>query len=766
MSTVEKNVQGKMNVKEGKRERTPMTPKQKRRYERNQARRQKKKADRKVVRKPKNPGLNKYRKETGSVLIDPSVAPQRSSTAIQKMSGQTDVLSWVALPDDASFNQFVYGIVFYLTNLGYGSANDPATLQYPYQLANFLKQLMANAMSQSTYIATRAPRWLHILLNMLNPVVIAVRTGKVSFSWDMSVYSTTIPAIIAGSPSSTFGVPATGVSGTLAYGSIGAPLPYDQAMGTVAYNKMLEFSSTLGGNMFEIIDIASPIKPWLSDFSMFSQNYADFGSATALGGQSSSVYSVKKVACPMAATFVYYTEGYGCTQTELRSTATSPRYFASRLLTVKDENQLRCKFRPYFKPIDINDVYDLLSTIMGRAFEQQQSSSVEHVTYTPCPLSGSEVFIMLRALIASIMGASWVGDVNFPAFLPLQWQTAMGSSVTIQSTWLIPTFLIENLACLGAQEVNVAESKSDVVKSKYRNQSMTWIPIFGTYDDQRSVYDYTVTLSDGSTASLYNTNPVNGGAAFSQSSLLLLETSDQYILANGDNLSGAVGLWNDWVGTVNNNVQLSTWNSERGQVAIGLLTRTRYCIAVQSTQDRLARKKKNETFMVKRRERVGSKTIDMAVEVPSYRSRLKVTRVEPVSGTTDWSVVGVSSNESIPPPVFNYFAAMVLPKIRADTDGTNYVPEIKNSAQMAFMEPYGIPASNSASRDGSNTDTTITLSDMWVSAANNVTTAGADLSALPWTQLRAELTKMGSGGWLGSLVGDALSALAGNLIPI
>jgi len=173
-------------------------------------RRQKRMKKANTVAKPdkfKQNAIKKYQKETGSKGLDPAIAPELPITAKQIIPNMTDVLPYVSEASDAFFNEFIVGLVLALTSRGYGTRVSQES--YPYYLANYLKVLFYQVMTQMTLSTTRAPRWLHILTQMLSPVTIPVRTGHMQYSWNVSNYQQSVPPILTYSTTTfNFGVPA------------------------------------------------------------------------------------------------------------------------------------------------------------------------------------------------------------------------------------------------------------------------------------------------------------------------------------------------------------------------------------------------------------------------------------------------------------------------------------------------------------------------------------------------------------------------------
>jgi len=144
-------------------------------------------------------------------------------------------------------------------------------------------------------------------------------------------------------------------------------------------------------------------------------------------------------------------------------------------------------------------------------------------------------------------------------------------------------------------------------------------------------------------------------------------------------------------------------------------------------------------------------------EIVPYSSRIKIARLDPASGTRGYSEVGISSNHNVPPPYYEFFQSMVLPKIVLPSN-LNEVTPSRLTQQFVTFEPYYIASSRSVETgEGS----TMTLADRWIQVANMITVNGVGLDALTWTDTLRLLRQGGHGGWLGSLLGDAAAAMTG-----
>jgi len=316
---------------------------------------------------------------------------------------------------------------------------------------------------------------------------------------------------------------------------------------------------------------------------------------------------------------------------------------------------------------------------------------------------------------------------------------------------MLPTVFIENLRALGVVTIDIEKNGGP----KFKNQTWIRAPVYGTYDDYRSQYNYNITIN-GEEVSLYNLTPENGGT-FRQSDLLVtgLEESNIYINPSGEPLAEVIKGWNDWVGGLTSSIQMDTFAPESTPRLLKLTQVSRLTTAVSVQQNQELRDKPKK-IQLTRKQRSGSKTIDVPYEVTPYSQRhVGVTQVKPIVGTTDYQEISLCSNQCLPAPIYTMINNWVTPKyVFSDIESAASVLN-QEATRINIFEPYNIPSSTSAGQGR------ITLSTHWQALAESVTAPGIGLDAIPMTKVLDEMNKAGVGGFFGSLIGEAAAAATG-----
>jgi len=712
-----------------------------------------------------------YKKKTGAQGMVVGIAPQLPVSSYDTVPNEVTTINWKSYISDEAVNSVIAAIVQYVSLYGYSVLGDG---NYPFYLGNYLKGILVSVISQTTPATASGPRFLHILAQMLTPSKVKWKTGHINYNWDTSSLTTVFPDQVAQLKFTKCGTPQ---SGSYGFGVLDiSPPTYTVENGLAAYMSFISFCANNRPDslMATVENILADLPQWKRDVSVFSVTRPQVTNCVFnLGGQDAALSNPKKIVSPISAVFVSATasDGFYTSSVESYCYSTTPRYFANRLLSLEDPFMLRSKMRSLFKPVDVNDVFDLLSNIIGRAFEKQATFNGNNAQFQPCPLTGPEVFMILRALVSVIAGGDYASDYlgfnNF--FFPMQYAPAQADVTLAVSTMNLPTFLIENLRDLGLATIDGFKAHNN--DPKYKNQCMLWVPVFGTYDPTRAVYDYDVTIN-GVVQPLYSPVPP-GTPGFRQDDLNVYNTNF-FICPTGNALSSAVGIWNNWVSNLTNCVQLSPFAAQKAESCLGLLAYTRYCkpeeIGAESAINaRLQLERHGMCFdnglecykvPVVRTNSKG-KGGDF-ITVPTYRARLGVApKAKPSGGTNDYSEYAVSANQRFKSSLLTYVNLMILPKILLSFDYQDIQTNaIIQQQSTLYYEPYAIYDSKDAQSPGF-TPRTLTLQQKWAAVADYITVPGVGLEANEWVKVHEQLRKNGNGGWLGTLLGDTAAAMTG-----
>jgi len=711
------------------------------------------------VRKPNPIIKKKFEEDTGSRGMNVTVAKQIPSTQSLKLPGQIQAIPVRVRFNNDALDQVIIAFIQYMTLHGYGTSQDQSS--YPYHLACQLKKIIFQVISQTTPQTIRGPRFLHVLCQMLSPVIVYHRTGQLSYEWNLDDTSDIINfLVIPGLSGYHMGIASATVPGSYAFSTIQNPLPYTPESGEAAYQAMLTFLSGTDQTQMTIVeDITADLKPFRNDTSTFSVALNGLMPSTVIGGQDLIISNPRKVTCPIAAVFSLWDTYY--TSVEAAVYSTTPRFFATRLMTMTDPFRLRSKYRSIFKPIDANDLYDLTCMIVGRAFEKLYTTGNQIANYVPCSLSGAEFFILLRTALSTINGAMYATDYlgQNSTFRPFQYPSAQGNIAATVSTMLLPSYVVENIKNLGMKSIDIQQTKNG--DAKFRNQTMIWVPVYGTYQNERQNYDFDLTLNT-LTLPMFS-NPMNG-ATFAQDTLNILSGpgTNTFILPTGERLAAAVENWNHYISKVTSCVQVASLVADGVQIGMPLLTYSRYVSNYvfgeqtnSATPSEVYINEKGQQVYRLKVVRTKSKKVEEIDEVVSYKSRLGVDpSVTPVN-FRDYTEEAITSNQPILSAFFELASGMVLPKFYGDQQ---YTMVQRAYARNFTFEPYMVVNSQDNDR---TTGPSITLLQRWKSIADKVTVNGIGLESNWWTKTLDIMNDKGSGGFLGSLIGDTLSMITG-----
>jgi len=436
---------------------------------------------------------------------------------------------------------------------------------------------------------------------------------------------------------------------------------------------------------------------------------------------------------------------------DARITATSPRYLGYRAPLMVSHRVFRNKVKPIFKPIDFNDLFDSLSFQIGRAVELALDSNVNTNLTLPCPLTGADVAMILRASLGITPCAGMASDVYFQGFIPLQYHTCMATTATAVRNWSIPKFFAENLRALRMTGIDM----KDKVKERKDYQQLLFIPVYGTYQDVRQSWQFTYGNSLQPLYSEAETQP------FRISDLTIINQSGAYMAPVGNTLSEAITAWNNWFAQLSAVCRPDIISSANTNSALNATLYTRIVTEIPQPANMLLTDKPKIPVPEKR----GSQR-----PIRSFRSLVRVVKaVAPVNNFTQQEVA-VSCNEPIIEEVYDLMNNWVLPKY--NISGYDTADVLSQWVAAMFYEPYVVAGTKD------RPDGVVTLAAY--PTVESKLLAGAVIAThqptAPESTIMQQLMNAdfkGQGGWFGQILADfaantfnipMLSAV-GSLIP-
>lgn len=634
-------------------------------------------------------------------------------------AGLNSMLDVSVSPNVDSLTGTIIGFVSQLRAIGFGASVDE--LSFPYFLTYYLYTLLLTVMRGELLPVQQVPRCLLNFFQAMTPKTVRYKNGQINYNWDMTDVPDAVPTIISyGGIPYNMGVVGQVQPWSLMFSTIEPPAAYTPDLGAQAYTSMTAFIQTqaLDKFMHELVP-PTTLTYCSKDVSAFSTTYNEVGAAFGAGGQTVEMYNAVKIRCPLFATFADY-EQTTMMAADARIGASSPRYLGSRLFSLITEQRLGNKFKPIFKPVDFNDLWNSFNFTLGTALEIASTSQIQSVDVYTCPLQASQVALIMRAALASLNFVAAASDVSFPdeSFVPLQFHYAAMNVATVIKAWQVPFVFAENIRSLGIVAAGMP--------SEAANQIMVFAPVFGVYEN---LTDYNFTYGDGT--NIYTV--VEAPQTFNM--VTLATNSTDYICPVAQELSDAISLWNTWITQFTAVLRLTTFSSSNNNSALYSIMNTRY------TQ--LAPTPLTTAVPLKGATRQTSRKI-----VPRFKDIIKVVRTVNPSQSISEQEIAISSNLPILNEVYQLTSNWVLPKFRTrGATTTQFISKFYGQ----FYEPFHVQGS--PSKDENGLSEFVSLDTKWRALATISTNApSSSPNILMDTLLKAD--EEGHGGFLSQILAD------------
>jgi len=147
---------------------------------------------------------------------------------------------------------------------------------------------------------------------------------------------------------------------------------YTVSLGEEAIKSMFEYTNGTGyGKMCPYTETAM-----VKDILAFSVAYPELGSSPgAPGGMATTIYSEKKIHCPLFAQFCEYQQQEYRGWSYAARGAGTPGYVLPRMLELQRPKDLSNQIPPIFKFYDFDEFFEVLSLTMAYALERAQQFS-------------------------------------------------------------------------------------------------------------------------------------------------------------------------------------------------------------------------------------------------------------------------------------------------------------------------------------------------------------------------------------------------------
>jgi len=653
-------------------------------------------------------------------------------------SGMSNCVVYPCVPSGQSVINFAVGYVLHLVEIGYnytpGVILDSIAASYPYFLTQFIVNQILLSMKGEILTITRCPYGLLTVFRSLNPTRSSYKTGEISYTWDTSnIDNLTVSTYATGGGANCPLGYATSVStNSEGYPRIADPMPYSPENGLSAWNRMIQFLSDRESCMLQVVDVTTKTG-FEYDASAFSTVYAQIGDNGQTAGYTTQLFNPSKIKSPLYAVWNPYTSENLVTS-ESRICAGSPRYLAQRVQTLATYPRTHNKVKPIFQPVDFNDLFDMLSFIMGTAIERTYQNNLTAFVELTCPLPASKVALMLRGAIAAITNKSMCSDMNDSAsdFYPLQFPYAGANVATAVKTLILPFLVVENIRALAMVAV---ESKN----KRAKDQLSIFAPVWGVYGrEPRTNYNFQC----GTAPSFIN---VYEPDTATYNMIECISTTDSTAFAvTGPELEASIRVWNEWINQFSAVCNLATFSTTTNTPALTSIIYQRGYVyntpGIESTSQRTNPKSQ-------------SKEVKPKFE---YKNLLKIVKSVNQGLINNEAEKYIASNVPIQESVYELISNWVLPKVlvESSSDVTVYTG---NSVM-----PYIVTTQNSIDPINSSVVYPL-LTSKWAAAAS-IATKQATAEDHELLQKLMELSRKGQGGFFGSAIGDFLAGATG--IPL
>jgi len=492
-----------------------------------------------------------------SVLASSPLVSNQVRTIDRKCFLNPDALVTVLIGMFDQFNEFGF----------YASLSNKVEAYYAMQ---YVYNYIIDCAENGTMSISAAPLCIKLLGDAIRPKRKKFKTGEMFFTWDLSdAKGYEIPYKYGSGLLVDFGIP----DGTQTINGFPAIIPgavYTDELGSTAYQKLIGYLGDLSGASKMTIVSASGTPTLLkNDVSAFAYVFSEVGveSYSGIGGYNSETYLQTKITAPLLSVFNQWTEG-SAAAVEMHVTSGGGFATGSRLVTLADPEQVKDKPKTIMKKIDMNDLFSLLSFLVGTAVERAVTNNATSSFVPTCPLTVQEVHLLLRlcagATAYKVAGSDITETNTFPYVItwrPLQWSFANANPAINARTILFPTVFVENMHSLAPVITNLKDFKGG------RAQCLWFQPIFGYWGDPLGMF----TTSQGPLYSVSASEiPID-----IPNMVANIGTNPVLALA-GVQLDTMITMWNEWIGGLNQYLALSQFGGSKGCNALKSLTLTRH----------------------------------------------------------------------------------------------------------------------------------------------------------------------------------------------
>jgi hypothetical protein len=484
--------------------------------------------------------------ETGMTGVDPRAGINESVTANQRMVqavGSTTTLKVTAVTTDRSVSYLAMGIV--LKAIKNGSLSAQQSTEYPYWQFRYLVDVFTSIMLTGVVKLTVAPRWFWNLCYSLKPKVAPCKNGHADYIWKIQTTGQT--------NDEAFSLGASIDEYTLFWGTFPSgnevdgfpvlapiPTPYTDEAGLSSMSGLWPFVTPSGE---ELIADPGPEGVLTSkDTSAFSVVYPELGeSFNAPGASRTTIYSERKIDCPMLAQFGQYQpngtqfwRGWHKSRLGGGSSSSIGPYLIDNASSL---DQVFNKPAPVFKFYNFDEIFEQLSLTMCLASENLEASAGQ--TVPVCPLTSQQVQLILRQALLQVFSNEYAQDLrlvgaSFVDVLPFV-VGPNGTNSGATFNMLLPTFLAENIRAMKTHTASLSK--------KFKTNNITWLPILGRPVEAAQLGNYQYGPNNNL---LYRVEPnetpinlIDVSATFNSSTVYLDLTRESIKLL--------LNHWNEWI---------------------------------------------------------------------------------------------------------------------------------------------------------------------------------------------------------------------------
>lgn len=498
-------------------------------------------------------------------------------------SGMVNALSTEA-QEVLFYTPALYGIpiavLSYVLQNGFLTYADEANQWYG--AANWVLQIINNAMLGATPATTKAPLFLVELCKCFSAKTVPAGMGNISFKAVLTEPFTTLPSSLLVGPSAYGYVfpfvikdPAGSDTDMFPNGVL-AGLPADG--GQESWQVLMNFLNTsyksenaTTDNQMKVIDLASPIRSADTDVSIFGINFDQQGGGTGqTGGWVSLCGSEVPITYPVLANFGASLNLEGAPPPtrwpQFPRNTSGDSIWATSFAMRCSMSEWQMPRPTKFHAIDFLQFGDILATWVGLVQNQYATDSTVTTTVpATCPLTLQEFLLLLRNELMHQFSFQWTAQGVFP-IQPVgdgdnQFVAYISSSNTcpIQGMGMkLPLSIVENIRCLSGRGIQY---------NQYKKWDIEWFwPVLGQMAlDSLVTSNYQYINTEGSPVESFtvisqiervNNSSKDGGKKFLrdmvEAPIDLVDgynaSASKFVFINDPNrLTQLVTLWNDWI---------------------------------------------------------------------------------------------------------------------------------------------------------------------------------------------------------------------------